>query len=336
MRLHPSVLLIIVLACGVVAAAEKAPATRDEALAQLDFRQVIRAAKDKVFPAVVYIKVIQESHESGRKVSSEVAGSGVIISPDGDILTNWHVVDKAVEVRCLLYDGRAMTAKVVGSDKDTDLALVRLKVPADAGTVPHAVLGDSGVLMEGDFVMAMGAPWGLSRSVSIGIVSCTRRFLPLNSEYSLWIQTDAAISPGNSGGPLVNTDGEVVGINTLGVLFGGDMGFAVPSDPIRHIVGQIREVGRVNCRGRACNSSRSATSVATCTSRAPKASSWPRPTPTAPPTRPASGHATASSRSAARPWPPSPRRTCPPSGASWACCPRTNRPASTSCAAARR
>ena len=246
MRLHPSVLLTIVLACGVVAAAEKAPATRDEALAQLDFRQVIRAAKDKVFPAVVYIKVIQESHESGRKVSSEVAGSGVIISPDGDILTNWHVVDKAVEVRCLLYDGRAMTAKVVGSDKDTDLALVRLKVPADAGTVPHAVLGDSGVLMEGDFVMAMGAPWGLSRSVSIGIVSCTRRFLPLNSEYSLWIQTDAAISPGNSGGPLVNTDGEVVGINTLGVLFGGDMGFAVPSDTIRHIVGQIREVGRVN------------------------------------------------------------------------------------------
>ncbi|HUU89869.1 MAG TPA: trypsin-like peptidase domain-containing protein [Phycisphaerae bacterium] len=227
-------------------AAEKRPAGREEALASLDFREVIRSAKDRVFPAVVYIKVLQESHESGRKISREVAGSGVIISPEGEVLTNWHVVNKAVEVRCLLYDGRAFSAKVVGADKDTDLALVKLELAADAETIPHADLGRSTVLKEGDFVMAMGAPWGLSRSVSIGIVSCTRRFLPDNSEYSLWIQTDAAISPGNSGGPLVNTDGQVVGINTRGVMFGGDMGFAVPSDTIRHLVDQIRKSGRVN------------------------------------------------------------------------------------------
>jgi serine protease Do len=234
----------LVWAAAAVGAAETLPVDREEALARFDFRQVIRSAKDKVFPAVVYIKVLQETHESGRKTSREIAGSGVIISAKGEVLTNWHVVDKAIEVRCLLYDGRAMTARVVGSDKDTDLALVQLEAPADSGTVPHAVLGDSDVLKEGDFVMAMGAPWGLSRSVSIGIVSCTRRFLPENSEYSLWLQTDAAISPGNSGGPLVNTDGAIVGINTRGVLFGGDMGFAIPSNTIRHIVGQIRQSGQ--------------------------------------------------------------------------------------------
>jgi len=241
-----SFILLAMATASVVVAAEARPAGREEALAQLDFREVIRSAKDRVFPAVVYIKVLQESHESGRKISREVAGSGVIISQKGEILTNWHVVNKAVEVRCLLYDGRAFSAKVVGTDKDTDLALVQLELPADAETIPHAELGDSSVLKEGDFVMAMGAPWGLSRSVSIGIISCTRRFLPSHSEYSLWIQTDAAISPGNSGGPLVNTDGEVVGINTLAMMGGGDMGFAVPSCTIRHLVDQIRKSGHVN------------------------------------------------------------------------------------------
>jgi len=239
-------LIVGAFAAAGARAAEPAPDSREDALARFDFRQVIRAAKDKVFPAVVYIKVLQETHESGKKISQEIAGSGVIISAKGEVLTNWHVVDKAVEVRCLLYDGRAMNGKVVGSDKDTDLALVQLERPAGSPTVPFAVLGDSEVLKEGDFVMAMGAPWGLSRSVSIGIVSCTRRYLPENSQYSLWLQTDASISPGNSGGPLVNTAGEVVGINSLGILFGGDMGFAVPSSTIRHIVSQIREFGKAN------------------------------------------------------------------------------------------
>ena len=214
-------------------------------LATLDFRQVVKSAKDKVFPAVVYIKVIRETHEAGKKISQEISGSGVIVSPEGEVLTNWHVVDKAVQVRCLLYDGRAMDAEVAGTDKDTDLAVVRLKRP-DTEPVPFAELGDSDVLKEGDFVMAMGAPWGLSRSVSIGIISCTHRFLPESSEYSLWLQTDASISPGNSGGPLVNTDGQVVGINTLGALMGGDMGFSVPSNTVRYILAQIHEFGKVN------------------------------------------------------------------------------------------
>jgi serine protease Do len=210
-----------------------------------DFRGVVKHAADRVFPAVVYIKCIRETLEVGKKTSEEVSGSGVIISAAGEVLTNWHVVDKALEVRCLLYDGRAMEAEVVGTDKDTDLALLALKVPPGA-TVPYAALGDSDALREGDFVMAMGAPWGLSRSVSIGIISCARRFLPEHSQYSLWIQTDASISPGNSGGPLVNTDGEIVGINTRSVMYGGDMGFAIPSNTIGHLVAQVRRTGHVD------------------------------------------------------------------------------------------
>jgi serine protease Do len=238
---------LAVLAClGILAGCAPEAARSTAGLGQLDFRQTVASAKDKVFPAVVYIKCVQETMERGKKVSQEIAGSGVIISPKGEVLTNWHVVEKATEVRCLLYDGRAMAAKVVGTDKDTDLGLLQLDLPADAKPLPFAALGDSTKLKEGDFVMAMGAPWGLSRSVSIGIISCRNRFLPENSQYSLWLQTDASISPGNSGGPLVNTDGEVIGINTRATLEGGDMGFAIPSSTIRHIVAQIRDGGKVN------------------------------------------------------------------------------------------
>ena len=238
--------VVVFLAPG-ASSAQSAPATtRQAGLATLDFRQVVADAKDKVFPAVVFIKCLRESRESGKKVTEEIVGSGVIVSPDGQVLTNWHVVDKVVEVRCLLYDGRAMDASVVGFDKDSDLALIQLKVPAGSDPPPHAELGDSTLLKEGDFVMAMGAPWGLNRSVSIGIVSCTRRFLPDSSQYSLWLQTDAAISPGNSGGPLVNTAGRVVGINALAVMTGGDMGFAIPSETIAVILPQLRQSGKVD------------------------------------------------------------------------------------------
>ena len=202
-------------------------------LEKLDFREVVKAGKARVFPAVVFIKVLREDMQRGEKQTQEVSGSGVIISETGEILSNWHVVDKATEVRCLLYDGRAFTTKVLGSDKDTDVALLQLEMPAGSAPLPFAKFGDSTKLTEGDFVMAMGAPWGMSRSVSIGIISCTRRYLPGASEYSIWLQTDAAISPGNSGGPLVNTVGEVVGLNTRGMSSGGDTGFTVPIEVAR-------------------------------------------------------------------------------------------------------
>ncbi len=245
-----AVLSLLLLAADPAPPAPPAPPKADapeaSGLANLDFREVIRKAKDKVFPAVVYIRCIQESHEMGKKVSQEISGSGVLISAKGEMLTNWHVIDKATEIRCLLSDGRSFQAEVVGSDKDTDLALVRLRLANDSEAVPFAVIGSSSNLKEGDFVMAMGAPWGLNRSVSMGIIACTRRFLPDHSEYSLWLQTDASISPGNSGGPLVNTAGEIIGLNTRGVLQGGDMGFAVPSETIELIARQLREHGNVD------------------------------------------------------------------------------------------
>lgn len=215
------------------------------AVQTLDFREVISRAKDKVFPAVVYIRALRENLERGERVSEEVSGSGVVISPDGEVITNWHVVDKATRVRCLLSDGRHFDAEVLGTDKDTDLALLRLRRTQGEDSMPHATLGDSSTLAEGDFVMAMGAPWGLNRSVSIGIIACVRRFLPEASEYSLWLQTDASISPGNSGGPLVNTAGEVIGINARGTIMGGDLGFAVPAETVRFVASQLRTHGVV-------------------------------------------------------------------------------------------
>jgi serine protease Do len=236
-------MLSIVMGTAVAsAAAADAPPAAERG----DFRAIVRSAKSRVFPTVVYLKCLRETMEGGTRITTDVTGSGFLISPEGEALTNWHVVDDAVQVRCLLSDGRAMDAEVVGTDKATDLALIRLQPPADGGPLPYAEIGDSRVLQEGDFVMAMGAPWGLNRSVSIGIVSCARRFLPETSEYSLWLQTDAAINPGNSGGPLVSTDGRVIGINTRGMDFGDGMGFAVPAETIAVLLPQLRAHGRVN------------------------------------------------------------------------------------------
>lgn len=249
-RSTPLLLATVALAFGVLMGQSTArvgapPSPPGDSPAEVDFRHVVQKAKDKVFPAVVFIKCLRESFDAGKKVTQEVSGSGVLMSADGEVLTNWHVIDKATEVRCLLYDGSHYDADILGSDKDIDLALIRLKRDAGAADLPHASLADSSALTEGDFVMAMGAPWGMSRSVTIGIISSVRRYLPENSEYSLWLQTDASISPGNSGGPLVNTEGQVVGINTRGVTAGGDLGFSVPSNTIALLLPRLRESGQV-------------------------------------------------------------------------------------------
>ncbi len=240
MRLLKVFLLSLLLASSSVAA--ESIAARPELA---DFRQVIADAKREVFPSVVFLMPIAERFEGGKAEKAQVAGSGVIISPEGEVITNWHVVDKAVEIRCLLFDGRSFRAKILGVDKDTDLAL--LKIDAPAGTVfPVARLGESRSLEEGQFVMAMGAPWGLSRSVSMGILSCVNRFLPgQGGGYNLWLQTDASINPGNSGGPLVDTSGRVVGINSLGSLIGGNLAFAIPSDTVKYVADRLRRDGRV-------------------------------------------------------------------------------------------
>lgn len=235
--------LLRVFCCLVVACLSVGAQAQGPTATQRDFREIVKRATDAVFPAVVFVKCVREGHETGERKAFEVTGSGVIISPGGEVVTNWHVVDKAVSIRCQLADGRGFRARLVGSDQSTDIALLQLELGDEASTLPHAALGDSNNLAEGDFVMAMGAPWGLSRSVSIGIVSCARRYLDGGSEYSHWIQTDAAISPGNSGGPLVNTAGEVIGINTLGSMVGGDLGFTVPVETVRFVTDRLREFG---------------------------------------------------------------------------------------------
>ncbi len=210
-----------------------------------DFRRIIADAKSKVFPALIYVAPVVEDFEAGKREKREQGGSGVIISADGYAVTNWHVIEKALSIRVLLFDGRYTTAEKIGEDRETDIGLLKLRPAPGRDDFPCAAIGDSSKLQEGEFVLAMGAPWGLSRSVSLGIVSSTTRYLPGRSEYSLWIQTDASINPGNSGGPLVNSEGEVIGINTLAAASGGDMGFAVPANTVRRIADSLRAHGEV-------------------------------------------------------------------------------------------
>lgn len=206
--------------------------------------QRMDAARKSVSPAVVFIHVRQENNEQGRSQLVSSQGSGVLISNTGEVLTNWHVINHAKSIRCQLSDGTAVTAQVIGSDQSTDLAL--LKLDLERTDLPFAEISKIDQTKAGDFVLAMGAPWGLSRSISLGIISCAERYLPSTSQYSLWLQTDAAISPGNSGGPLVDLNGKIIGINTRGSLMGGDLGFAIPAQTIRELVPRLREYGEAN------------------------------------------------------------------------------------------
>ena len=209
-----------------------------------DFRQVVSEAKASVAPSVVFIRVIYNDTESGRNRQGVASGSGVIISSDGEVLTNHHVIDKTSEIRCQLADGRSFSAKVLGKDKDLDVALLKLDLPEGAEPPPVATLSPRR-LDVGEVVLAMGAPWGLARSVSMGIVSCNDRFLEDCGDYTLWYQTDAAISPGNSGGPLVDTAGLVVGLNARGNTMGGQ-GFTIPSETILEILPDLRKHGEAH------------------------------------------------------------------------------------------
>jgi serine protease Do len=173
-------------------------------------------------------------------------GSGFIISPDGYVLTNHHVVDGANEVKVKLSDGRSLDAKVVGSDQQYDVALLKL----DASNLPSIRLGDSKALKSGQWVVAIGSPFGLDHSVTAGIVSAVGRNNPAaQQQYVPFIQTDVAINQGNSGGPLLNTRGEVVGINSqIFSASGGYMGisFAIPIDLAMSAADQIKKTGRVS------------------------------------------------------------------------------------------
>ncbi|OOV88380.1 DegQ family serine endoprotease [Oceanospirillum linum] len=170
-------------------------------------------------------------------------GSGFIISDDGYILTNNHVVEGADKIIVRLSDRREMEAAVIGLDKRTDLALLKI----DGSSLPVVELGDSASLKAGEWVLAIGSPFGFDHSVTAGIISAVNRSLP-NENYVPFIQTDVAINPGNSGGPLFNLDGEVVGINSqIYTRSGGFMGlsFAIPIDVAMNVADQLKEKGRV-------------------------------------------------------------------------------------------
>jgi serine protease Do len=181
-----------------------------------------------------------------RKVLTEQgSGSGVIISSDGYIITNYHVVENAQEISVSLADGRTFTGRVIGADQPTDLAVVKV----DVNGLPAATLGDSDSLLVGEPAIAIGNPLGLEfrGSVTVGVISALNRPLEIGERRYKLIQTDAAINPGNSGGALVNADGVVVGINSAKVASEGveGIGFAIPINTVRPIVKQLIEKGKV-------------------------------------------------------------------------------------------
>ncbi|HPU51861.1 MAG TPA: Do family serine endopeptidase [Burkholderiaceae bacterium] len=171
-------------------------------------------------------------------------GSGVIVSPDGLVMTNHHVVDSADDIEVLLSDGRRAKAKVVGSDPETDLAVLRLELTG----LPAVVFGNAETARVGDIVLAVGNPFGVGQTVTMGIVSALgRNQLGINT-FENFIQTDAAINPGNSGGALVDTEGRLLGINTaIYSRSGGSLGigFAIPASTVRQVMDQIVASGSV-------------------------------------------------------------------------------------------
>ncbi|MCU0230574.1 MAG: trypsin-like peptidase domain-containing protein [Acidobacteria bacterium] len=173
-------------------------------------------------------------------------GSGVVVSADGYVLTNDHVISQASKITVTLRDGRQIEADLVGSDRDSDLAVLKLK---DKGPFPFAKMGDSDDLMIGETAIAIGNPFGLENTVTVGVLSAVGRSLPGPDRqavrYADFIQTDAAINPGNSGGALVNILGELIGINAQIVASGQNLGFAIPIARGRKVYDELKSFGRV-------------------------------------------------------------------------------------------
>jgi S1-C subfamily serine protease len=211
----------------------------DEDLLDSYSRAVVDAV-DSVAPAVVHVEVT--GVRQGRR--SEGTGSGVVVSPDGLILTNNHVIDGAREIAVSLSDGRKFGARALGRDPDTDLAVLR----GETGeTLPIARLANSKSVRQGQIAIAIGNPLGFQSTVTAGIVSAVGRSLRAQSGRLIGdvIQTDAALNPGNSGGPLVNSAGQIIGINTAVIMGAQGICFSVASNTALHALTQILAHGRV-------------------------------------------------------------------------------------------
>ncbi len=227
-------------------------------------RRDIERARDRVFPALVNILTVTRYYEGGRAQYGLSGGSGVIVTPGGVVLTNYHVAENAVRIFCTLGTGERFEARVVAHDPLTDLSILQIRLTELVKgkqvkrILPFAPLGDSDTVKTGDYVLAMGNPLLLASSVTLGIVSNPRRVFTdvvgsrieavefergdRSGMLTRWIQHDALILPGNSGGPLVNLRGEVVGINQLG---GMGVGFAIPSNIARKVLSQVLRTGKI-------------------------------------------------------------------------------------------
>jgi S1-C subfamily serine protease len=205
------------------------------------YSKAVTTVVDAVGPAVVSISVKGDQH--GTEPEQTGAGSGVVIAPDGYVLTNDHVVHHAKRLTVTLTDGTAFGASVVGKDPATDLAVIR----ADASGLQCAALGDSSLLRVGQLVIAMGNPFGFQSTVSTGVVSALGRALRSREGRLIEsiIQHTAPLNPGNSGGPLVDSRGRVMGINTAIIIMAQGIGFSIPSNTARWVVSQLLSSGKV-------------------------------------------------------------------------------------------
>jgi serine protease Do len=243
------------LAAAATASAEptpKAPASRPAPTGAGEARRLgetFHGVVERLAPSVVQIDVTTREANpvnvwlrgGGGEAFQRATGSGVVLSADGAILTNNHVIEQALSMNVRLADGRIFAARLAGRDPATDLAVLR----TDAKGLQPAAFADSDAVRVGEWVLAIGSPFGLSRTVTAGVVSATGRGSLGANEVEDYLQTDAGINPGNSGGPLVDLEGRVVGINTMVVGRGSGIGFAVPSTMARRVADQLLAKGRV-------------------------------------------------------------------------------------------